>query len=109
MRSESICGQDALISHENTLCGYIKAGRHTLGLVNEVEDVGVVAGLDGALVIVLCAFEHLCEGVEVHAEGHGAVTAVFLEPGRLEPDRDEGDVRVVHRLESLCREPSRSE
>jgi hypothetical protein len=40
-------------------------------------------------------------GTDVDAERHAAVATVVLEAARLEQNRDEGDVRVVHRLERL--------
>ena len=54
----------------------------TFGLVHEVEDVCLVCGFEGADVVVLSTLEDLCEGREVDAERHGAVTAVAFERGR---------------------------
>ncbi len=54
----------------------------TFGLVDEVEDVCLVCGFEGADVVVLGALEDLCESREVDAERHGAVTAVPFEGGR---------------------------
>ena len=80
--------------------------RLTTCLVSETEDIGIVVGLEDAHVVVLGALEDLCEGGDVHAERDGTVAAIALEAGRLETDRDEGNVRVVHRLEALQRSVS---
>lgn len=71
----------------------------TLRFVHEIQDVCVVGGLERALVVVLCAFEHFCQTGEVDAERHWPVAAISLEARRCQVDGNERDVRVVHGLE----------
>ena len=80
-----------------------KERTRTFCLVGEGEDVGVVAGFEGADVIVLCALEDLCKGRKVDTEGYGTVATEALEADSLEIYSDEGDVGVIHGLEFLGR------
>jgi hypothetical protein len=71
----------------------------TFRLVHEVQDVRLVSGFEGALVVVLGALEDFGEAGEVDAQWHRPVAAVSLEAGGFEVDGHERDVRVVHGLE----------
>jgi hypothetical protein len=71
----------------------------TFRLVHEVEDVRLVGGFDGALVVVFGALEDLGQTGEVDAQRHRAVAAEAFEAGSLEVDGDERDVGIVHGLE----------
>jgi hypothetical protein len=72
----------------------------TFGLVNEVQEVGIVTGFERADVVVFGALEDFGQTGEVDAQRHGSVTSIVDKKLVLQADSDEGDVRVVHGLEA---------
>lgn len=73
-----------------------------LGFEEEGEDVERVVGAEGHHVVVAGALDNLLQRRERHAQGQVAVAAVLGKARLCEVERDERDVRVVHRLQFLC-------
>jgi hypothetical protein len=95
MRSAS-GGKDGQVTERLAERGVI----HTFGLVNKVQEVGIVGGFERADIVVLGALEDLGQTGEVDAQRHGTITSIVDEEFVGQVDRDQGDVRVVHGLEA---------
>ena len=72
-------------------------------LEDQVDHIRSIFSLEGEDIFILRGAEDLRQGVEVDAKGNVAVTSVGGEHFGFEHHRDEGDVGVVHGLESHAR------
>jgi hypothetical protein len=73
----------------------------TIGaLEDKIDNIGSIFGLESEDIVALSRPKDLLKGGEVDAEGDVAVAAEGGEAFGFEHHGDEGDVRVVHGLES---------
>lgn len=69
-------------------------------LEDEVDDIGSIFGLESQDIIILGGSEDFGQGREVDAKCKVSIAAERGEPFGFQHHGHEGDMRVVHRLES---------
>lgn len=75
----------------------MKDGR-TLGLVCQIEGIGLVSSLQGANIVIFGTLQDLGERSKIDTQWDWPVTTIFGKSRSLKFDGDERDVGVVHRL-----------